>query len=106
MSTLLNRIVLVAFICGAVVSAETYKFQLGTAVSIGTTQLKPGRYVLDVNGNTAVLKDKSGKTIDAKTTVEKAGMTTVTMVGLTGANGASQLKDVTPAKSGIRVVFN
>jgi hypothetical protein len=105
MRTLTKRIALVALMAGAVVSAETYKFQLGAPATVGSTQLKPGHYVLDVNGNNAVLKTKSGKAIDAKTMVEKTDMTRVTMVGIAGDNGASVLKDVTPAKSGIKVVF-
>jgi len=91
---------------GSLFAAETYKFQLSDKVMVGTTELKPGKYLLEVDGANAVLKDKSGKAIEAKAKVEQTpNKANVTFVGITGDAGAKKLGSVIPAGSQVRVVF-
>ena len=87
-------------------AAETYKFQLSDKVKAGQTELKPGKYLLEVDGAKAVLKDKSGNAIAVNAKVEQTpNKANVTFVGITGDPGAKKLGSVIPAGSQVRVVF-
>jgi len=106
MRHLFTRFLTVGLLAGSLVAAGTYKFELSDKVQAGQTQLQPGKYSLDVNGTTAVLKDKAGKTIDVKSKVEQTpNKSAVTFVGVTGDAGAKKLGSVILAGTQIRVVF-
>ena len=47
---------MLGLLAGSLAAAGTFKFQLSDKVQVGQTQLKPGQYVLDVNGSAAVLE--------------------------------------------------
>jgi len=97
---------MLGLLAGSLAAAGTFKFQLSDKVQVGQTQLKPGQYVLDVNGSAAVLKDKAGKTIDAKAKVEQTtSKAAVTTYSLSGDPGALKLSSVTPGGEQIRVQF-
>ncbi len=106
MRHLFTLILTLGLLAGSLAAAGTFKFQLSDKVQVGQTQLKPGKYSIDVNGSTAVLKDKAGETIDVKAKVEqttnKAPVTTYTT---SGEPGAKKLEAVTFGGSQVRVVF-
>jgi len=106
MRHLFTRILAVGLLAGSLAAAGTFKFELSDKVQAGQTQLQPGRYSVDVNGSTAVLKDKAGKTIDVKAKVEQTtNKAPVTLYGVSGEPGAKKLESVTFGGSQIRVVF-
>jgi len=107
MSHLFTRILAVGLLAGSFVAAETFKFESSEALKVGHTQLQPGKYLLDVDGSTVVLKDKSGKAIDVKAKVEQTGnKANRTLLGLRGEPGDRKLGSVTPRGTNIRVVFD
>ena len=102
----MNRVLILGLLAGSLVAAETYKFQLSDKVQVGQTELKPGKYSLEVSGPNVVLKDKAGKTIEAKAKVEQTpNKSAVTFVGISGDAGARKLGSVIPAGAQVRVVF-
>lgn len=102
----MNRVLILGLLAGSLVAAETYKFQLSDKVQVGQTELKPGKYSLEVSGANVVLKDKAGKTIEAKAKVEQTpNKSAVTFVGISGDAGARKLGSVIPAGAQVRVVF-
>ena len=104
MRPLFARILTFALLAGSLVAAETYKFQLAGKVQAGQTQLKPGTYSLDVDGSTAVLKDRAGKTIDVKAKVEQTpDKAPQTLIGMKGE--PRRLASVTLGGTNIRVAF-
>ena len=64
MRHLFTRILTVGLLAATLAAAGTFKFELTDKVQAGQTQLQPGKYTLAIDGSTAVLKDKAGKTID------------------------------------------
>jgi hypothetical protein len=104
MRPLFARILTFALLAGSLVAAETYKFQLLNNVKAGQTQLQPGTYSLDVDGASAVLKDRAGKTIDVTAKVEQTpGKAPQTLIGMRGE--PRRLASVTLEGTKIRVVF-
>ena len=106
MERLFTRLLTVGLLAGSLAMAATYKFNLPDPVQAGKTQLQPGKYSLDVTGQTAVLKDKAGKTIDVKAKVEQ--LTTkalATTYSISEEAGAKKLASVTLGGSELRVVF-
>ena len=104
MRHLFARILTFALVAGSLVAAETYKIQFPDKVQAGQTQLKPGTYSLDVDGATAVLKDRAGKTIDVKAKVEQTpDKAPETLIGMRGE--PRKLGSVTLGGTHIRVVF-
>ncbi len=101
-----TRFLIVGLLAGTLVAAGTYKFQLSDNVRAGQAELKPGKYLLEVDGSNAVLKDKSGKTIDVKAKVEQTSRkSAVTFIDVNGDQGEKRLGSVTPAGGEVRVVF-
>ena len=83
--------------------ARDFKFQLPEKAQIGQIELRPGTYSLSVDGQTVVLKDKSGKTIDVKAKVEETDTkASDTRLGLSQDH---QLVSVTLSGTRTRVVF-
>jgi len=106
MSSIATRFLVLGALAASLVAGETLKFQLSDRVHVGQTELKPGKYLVDVNGTNAVLKDKSGKTIDVKARVEQTSYKlAVTTMDITGEGSQRRLASVTPGGSSYRVVF-
>lgn len=106
MERLFTRLLTVGLLAGSLAMAATFKFQLSDPVQAGKTQLQPGKYSLDVSGQTAVLKDKAGKTIDVKAKVEQTtAKAPVTTYAISDEAGAKKLASVTLGGSQLRVVF-
>ena len=84
--------------------AQDYKFELQQKARVGQTQLLPGKYIVSVNGETVVLKDKAGNTIDVKAKVEqtsaKASGTSVRF-----SQDRQQLTSVSFGGTQTRVIF-
>ncbi|HTP89565.1 MAG TPA: hypothetical protein VMJ34_21600 [Bryobacteraceae bacterium] len=95
-----------ALLAGAVLSAETFKVNITDKVQVGQTQLQPGKYLLEVDGSSAVLKDKSGKAIDAKTKVEQTDKkASETKIGVKTSQATELLESITPKGGRVRVTF-
>jgi ABC-type phosphate transport system substrate-binding protein len=106
MRHLFTRILTVGLLAATLAAAGTFKFELTDKVQAGQTQLQPGKYTLAIDGSTAVLKDKAGKTIDVKATVEQLPVKAIgTSIGVGGSTDARKLVSVTPGGTNIRVVF-
>jgi hypothetical protein len=106
MKHLFVRLFTLGLLTVSLVAAGTYKFQLSEQVKVGQTQLQPGKYSMNVEGTTAVLKDKDGKTIEVKAkVVEMPNKAVVTVVGLSPDSGVKQLKSIIFGGSRIRVEF-
>jgi len=106
MKHFLKRFLIVGLLAGSLVAAQTYKIELSDKVQVGQTVLKPGKYLLVVDGTSAVLKDKAGSAADVKGKVEQVPQkAAVTFVGISGDQGAKTLNSIIPAGSQIRVVF-
>jgi CO dehydrogenase/acetyl-CoA synthase delta subunit len=87
-------------------AAETYKFEISDKVKVGQTELKAGRYLVDVDGSKAVLKDKKGNAIEVKTSVEQApSKVKATMLGMTRNDGVQRLESITLGGTDIKVKF-
>ena len=100
------RLLTVGMLAGAIATAATYKVQLADRVQAGKSELQPGKYILDVDGTNAVLKDKSGNAIDVTAKVEQLpNKAPVTIIGTTGEAGAKKLASITLGRTQIRVVF-
>ena len=98
--------ILAATLLAFTAAAETYKFEIADPVKVGKTDLKPGKYAVDVDGDKASLKDKKGNAIDVKAKVEQAqGTAKTTLLGLSRDSGAQKLESVRPGGTSIRVVF-
>ena len=106
MRSLSVKLMLAGVLAGSLLSAETYKVRLNDKVQLGQTQLQPGKYLLEVDGANAVLKDKSGKAIEAKAKVEQTNeKASATKIGVSTSAGTEQLKSITPSGGRVRVVF-
>jgi hypothetical protein len=106
MERLFTRLLTVGLLAGSLAMAATYKFNLSDPVLAGKTQLQPGKYSVDVTGQTAVLKDKAGKTIDVKAKVEQLGAkAAATTFGISDEAGARTLASITLGGSQLRVIF-
>ncbi len=106
MKHLFTRILAIGLLAGSLAAAATFKFNLSDPVQAGKTQLQPGKYSLDVSGQTVVLKDKAGKTIDVKAKVtQNTGKALATTYAITDEAGVRKLASVTLGGSQLRVVF-
>jgi len=106
MQRLFTRLLTIGLLAGSLAMAATYKFNLSDPVQAGKTHLQPGKYSIDVNGQTVVLKDKAGKTIDIKAKVEQLGTKALaTTFGITDEGGAKKLASISLGGSQLRVVF-
>jgi hypothetical protein len=106
MKRVLTPFLTLGLLAGSLVAAQTYKIQLSDPVHAGQAVLKPGKYLLEVDGSNAVLKDKAGNTIDVKAKVEQTSQkAAVTFVGMSGVDGEKKLDSVIPEGSQVRVVF-
>jgi len=65
-----RRIALAALLATAALSAKTHKINLPQPAQLGATNLEPGDYKLEIEGASAVLKDKGGKEIAKATKIE------------------------------------
>lgn len=54
----------------SVLSAKTYKFTVLDPSQVGSAQLKPGDYRVQVEGSQVILKDNAGHQIDASARLE------------------------------------
>jgi hypothetical protein len=106
MTQLFTRFAIAGLLMSPLLLAETYKVRLTDTVQVGQTQLMPGRYLLEVNGSNAVLKDEAGKAIDANAKVEQTnGKASDTSIEVNTAQPPGRLVAVTPRGSHVRVVF-
>jgi hypothetical protein len=100
------QLLLAGVLAGSLLSAATYKVHLAEKVQLGQTQLQPGKYLLEVDGTNAVLKDKSGKTIEAKAKVEQTQRkANVTKIGVNTSQPTVRLESIEPQGASVRVVF-
>lgn len=100
------RFLVAGLLAGSLLAAETYKVHLSEKVQLGKVELQPGKYLLVVDGSTAVLKDKSGTTIEAKAKVEQTTLkSSVTKIGVSTTQAVQRLESITPEGGRVRVVF-
>jgi hypothetical protein len=100
------RVLATGLLAGSLASAATYSFELRDKAQAGQAQLKPGKYTLDIDGSTVVLKDKSGKTIDVKAKVEEvADKSAMTFMGFSGERGAKRLASIYLGGTNLHVEF-
>lgn len=93
---------LASVVLSLAVAAE-FKISLSDKVRAGGTQLEPGKYFLSIDGTTAVLKDKGGKTVANAKVEEMAEKAKFTSYGL--SPDRQRLVTVTVRGSRARVVF-
>jgi hypothetical protein len=106
MRHLFARILAVGLLAGSLAAAATFNFELRDKAQAGQAQLKPGKYFLDIDGSTAVLKDKAGKAIDVKAKVEQmADKSVVTLLGFSREPGPKKLTSVYLGGTNLRVGF-
>ena len=106
MKHIIARVLIIGLLAVSIASAETYKFHIADKVQAGQSQLKPGNYLLDVDGTKAVLKDNKGNTIDVKAKAEQVpSRAKATMIGVSHDNGVTRLTSVLLAGTSVRVVF-
>jgi hypothetical protein len=100
----IRRTLLLALFGVSLVAAKDYTFEMADKVMVGQTQLEPGKYAIGLDGDKAVLKDKSGKSIDVKTKIEATpDKARATVCGLSADR--QQLRSVTLRGTQTRVVF-
>lgn len=100
----IRRTLLLALIGVSLAAAKDYRFDLADKVQVGQTRLEPGNYAISLDGDKAVLKDKSGKSIDVKTKIEATpDKAKATMCGLSADR--QQLRSITLRGTQTRVVF-
>ena len=101
-----TRLLTVGLLAGSLAVAATFKFNLPDRVQAGKTQLEPGKYSLDVNGQAVVLKDKAGKAIDVKAKVaQNASKAPATTYAISEEGGVKRLSSITLGGSQLRVLF-
>jgi hypothetical protein len=104
MKQFLTRFLIAGLLTSSLLVAQTYKIHVVDKVQVGSTQLTPGGYLLEVDGANAVLKDKAGNTIDSKAKVEQTSQK-APETSLEVNTATQQLTAITPGGSRIRVVF-
>lgn len=68
---MIKRIVMFGLLAIALASAKTYTFTISDPAQAGTAQLKPGEYLLRLDGAHVALMNKDGSQIAAAATVEE-----------------------------------
>jgi hypothetical protein len=107
MRHLFTRILAAGLLAGSLAAAATFNFELKNKAQAGQTQLQPGKYSLAIDGSTAVLKDKAGKTVDVKAKVEqRADKSAITLLGFSSEPGPKKLTSVYLGGTNIRVTFD
>lgn len=90
----------------AVASASSYPVKLFSPVTVGTTELKPGDYKLEVNDEKAVLRN--GKVqIESPVKVEQANTKFETTVVryVTSTDGKSRIQEIRIGGTKTKLVF-
>lgn len=67
-----RRLATLTLLGAALLSAETFKVNLAEPAMIGTNNLQPGNYLLQVEDSKATLTDKKGKVLATATKIESA----------------------------------
>jgi hypothetical protein len=97
---------LFALLGASVLSAKTYRFTVLDPSQVGTVQLKPGDYRVQVEGSQVVLKDSRGHQIDTAATMEtldhKAHQTVILS---SNADGQRHITSIEFAGSHEKIVF-
>jgi hypothetical protein len=103
---MLKRLAILALVSVSLASAKSYTITLSDPCLAGTTQLKPGKYTLKLDGSKVSLIDHRGNTIEAPLKVEtvdrKFGQTAIEISKVDGSN---RLQAITLAGSKAKVVF-
>lgn len=101
-----KRIFLMALVVVSLACAKDYRIRITEDCQAGNTALKSGDYVVKLDGSTAVLVDKAGRSIDARVKVETVERKfDGTSVNVSKADGTPRLRSVALAGTNSRIVF-
>ncbi|MCE5307230.1 MAG: VCBS domain-containing protein [Acidobacteriales bacterium] len=103
---MVKRLLIFSTLSLALLCAKTYTFKVPVAAQAGKVQLAPGEYSVNVEGSQVVLKDQSGKRIDATAKIESGKeKSKYTAVFISDKDGAKQVKAIQLKGSTDKVVF-
>lgn len=87
-------------------AASTYHFQITDPAWVGGTELRPGDYKIDVEGNKAVIKSGKNNVAEAPAKAETGDKKyAYTSVDLASDGGKSMLKEIRIGGTNTRIVF-
>ncbi len=71
---MLRRLAILAVLTAALLSAKSYKIDLAEPAHFGSVSVPAGQYRLEVEGTSAVLRDKSGKEVAKASKIDTAAV--------------------------------
>ncbi len=90
---------------GLAIAADSYSINFAKPVVVGSTEMKPGDYKLELDGNKATLRNKKNS-VEADVTVENAGEKyRLTSSCCLGDDGKYHLQEIRVGGTNTKVLF-
>jgi len=101
-----KRLALIALLGVSLAGAKDYRIRITEDCQAGSSSLKSGDYTVKLDGTSAALIDKAGRSIDARSKVETVERKfDSTSVSISKADGTPRLRSVSLAGTNSRIVF-